>query len=60
MSTSEAARLLGVHPKTLLRWVRHGDLEPDYTTPGGHHRWRPERLARIRDEIRRNPPSRRD
>lgn len=58
MSTTDAARYLGVHPKTLQRWVRDGAIAPSWTTPGGHHRWRLSDLAAIREQIRRDPPSR--
>lgn len=46
--TGEAARQLGMHIRTLQRWVRDGEIEPHSTTPGGHPRWD---VARLQDEL---------
>jgi hypothetical protein len=41
---------------TILVWIANGVITPEYTTPGGHHRWvletvrRELRNARQRDE----------
>jgi excisionase family DNA binding protein len=37
MSTGEAARLLGVQPDTVLKWIKKGTIRA-MTTAGGHHR----------------------
>jgi excisionase family DNA binding protein len=39
VTSSEAARLLGVSQPTLNRAVREGRLLPAVTTPGGHRRF---------------------
>jgi excisionase family DNA binding protein len=39
VSSSEAARLLGVSQPTINRAVRNGRLRPAATTPGGHRRF---------------------
>jgi excisionase family DNA binding protein len=39
LKPSEAARLFGVRPTTLARWVRAGRLSA-MSTPGGHRRYR--------------------
>ena len=52
VSTGEAARALGVDVRTLQRWVRAGEVVPDYTTPGGHHRWD---VERVREGLRGQP-----
>jgi excisionase family DNA binding protein len=39
VTTSEAAKLLGVSQPTLNRAVRKGRLRPTVTTPGGHRRF---------------------
>jgi 8-oxo-dGTP pyrophosphatase MutT (NUDIX family) len=39
MTTSKAARALGVHPATLWRWQQEGRVTPAWTTPGGQARW---------------------
>ena len=42
----DAARMLGVHPSTLLRYVAAGRL-PAQRTPGGHHRYRSSDVMRL-------------
>jgi excisionase family DNA binding protein len=39
VSSSEAARLLGVSQQTLNRAVRDGRVRPAAVTPGGHRRF---------------------
>ena len=39
ISSSEAARLLGVSQQTLNRAVRDGRVRPAVVTPGGHRRF---------------------
>ena len=39
LSTYEAAKRVGVHPKTLLLWAREGRITAA-VTPGGHRRFR--------------------
>jgi excisionase family DNA binding protein len=39
VSTSTAARELGVNQSTLSRWVRDGRVRPAQRTIGGHMRW---------------------
>jgi len=39
ISSSEAARLLGVSQQTLNRAVREGRVRPAIVTPGGHRRF---------------------
>jgi DNA-binding transcriptional MerR regulator len=47
ISTSAAARLLGVSQHTVMRACREGRLQPDETTPGGHHRFSEERIRKL-------------
>lgn len=35
---------VGVHLRTLQRWVKEGLIEPDVVTPSGHMRWNIDRL----------------
>lgn len=37
LTTSEAARLMGVHPSSISRWINSGRIRA-LTTPGGHRR----------------------
>lgn len=57
VTTSEAARQLGVGVRSLQRWVKQHQIEPDYRTPGGHMRWD---VDRLRDELRNPSRYRRD
>jgi excisionase family DNA binding protein len=42
----QAARMLGVCPKTVSRWARLGKLEAE-RTDGGHHRFRLSTVRRM-------------
>jgi excisionase family DNA binding protein len=44
ISTGTAAKLLGVSQHTVIRACREGRLDPDETTPGGHHRFLEKRI----------------
>jgi excisionase family DNA binding protein len=39
VSTSTAARELGVNQSTLSRWAKEGRVRPAQRTIGGHMRW---------------------
>lgn len=39
VSTTEAAKHLGIAQSTLSRWVSQGLVTPTWRTPGGHMRW---------------------
>lgn len=53
LSTGQAAKLCGVTPDTVLRWVKSGRV-PAYRTPGGHCRLHREDLVAFRpDGLRR-------
>ncbi|HWO62210.1 MAG TPA: MerR family transcriptional regulator [Umezawaea sp.] len=49
VTTSEAAKQLGVGTSTLQRWAKDNVVSPDLVTPGGHMRWAVEHL---RDQLR--------
>ena len=42
----QAARLLGVEPRTVSNWARHGLLQA-HRTSGGHHRFRLSDVKRL-------------
>ena len=42
----QAARLLGVEPRTVSNWARLGLLE-GHRSPGGHHRFRLSEVQRL-------------
>jgi excisionase family DNA binding protein len=50
ISSSEAARLLGVSQQTLNRAVRNGSVRPAVVTPGGHRRFTSYDIAQSRRE----------
>lgn len=56
VTTSDAARRVGVARSTLWRWVTLGWIEPHHRTAGGHLRWDVERLARQIAQFREQPP----
>ena len=39
VSTGIAAKQIGVHRGTLVRWWQRGLVTPDLVTPGGQARW---------------------
>lgn len=49
ISTGEAAKTIGVHATTLLRWWQDGKVIPAYVTPGKHARWD---LDDLRDQLK--------
>jgi excisionase family DNA binding protein len=51
LSTSEAARWLGISKSTLIRAVNRGDIQPAFRTPGKHLRFTPETLHQIRLQL---------
>jgi excisionase family DNA binding protein len=55
ITTSEAARRLGVHRDTVARWIRLGDL-PAMRTPRGQYRLDPQVIERMRRQMQDLPP----
>ncbi|TMG32955.1 MAG: helix-turn-helix domain-containing protein [Chloroflexi bacterium] len=51
LSTSEAARWLGISKSTLIRAVNRGDIQPAFRTPGRHLRFTPEALQEVRRRL---------
>ncbi|MGH8964787.1 MAG: MerR family DNA-binding transcriptional regulator [Actinomycetes bacterium] len=51
LTTGELARELGVSRGAVLKWATADPplITPDFTTPGGHHRWDPDR---VREQLR--------
>jgi excisionase family DNA binding protein len=55
VSTSVAARELGIGRSTLQRWVQEGRIKPDLVTLGGQYRWDVDRLrAELRERRERD------
>lgn len=46
VTTTEAARAVGVSARSLARWAHEGTVEPTVRTPGGHLRWDIDQLRR--------------
>src|SRR5438105_10159780 len=54
VSTSEAARLLGISKSTLIRAVNRGTIQPAFRTPGRHLRFTAEALEEVRQRLERS------
>lgn len=52
LSTSEAARELGISKSTLIRAVNRGEIQAAFRTPGRHLRFTTEMLEEIRKQLR--------
>lgn len=48
VTTPDAARALGISPRTLQRYVRNGVVTPEITLPSGQYRWD---VAKLRAQI---------
>jgi excisionase family DNA binding protein len=57
LNTSQAARVLGVHPTTVRRWADGGQL-PVMVTPGGHRRFSAADLVAFENSRRHGHPER--
>jgi DNA-binding transcriptional MerR regulator len=44
VTTTEAAKVVGLSKRTLQRYHRDGILQPEYVTAGGHARWDPDKI----------------
>jgi excisionase family DNA binding protein len=56
LSTSEAARWLGISKSTLIRAVNRGDIQPAFRTPGRHLRFTFQSLQEIRRRLESPTP----
>jgi len=52
VTTTEAAKQLGISARTLQRYVTAGLITPDLTLPSGRYRWN---VARLREQINSIP-----
>lgn len=52
LSTSEAARWLGISKSTLIRAVNRGEIQPAFRTPGRHLRFTFEELEAIKRRLK--------
>ena len=51
LSTSEAARWLGISKSTLIRAVNRGEIQPAFRTPGRHLRFSFDELENIKRRL---------
>jgi excisionase family DNA binding protein len=56
LTTSEAARALGIHPRTLTKYVSQGKLRPTLRLPSGQMRWDLEALKRQLGDMGEDDP----
>lgn len=54
LTTQQVARVFHVHPNTVILWANAGRLACEYT-PGGHRRFDPDAVERLRVESQREP-----
>ena len=54
LSAHQAAERLAVSPKTVARWAKQGRL-PHLRTLGGHRRYDPEMVERLRSQLTHRP-----
>jgi DNA-binding transcriptional MerR regulator len=52
VTTSELARALGLHARTIQRYRSMGVLVPELESPGGHARWDIEKVKQQLRELR--------
>jgi hypothetical protein len=52
VTTSELARALGLHTRTIQRYRAEGVITPEIETPGGHGRWDIEKVKQQLRELR--------
>lgn len=52
VTTTEAAKRLGIAARTLQRYVAAGLIKPDLTLPSGRYRWD---VDKLRDQINNIP-----
>jgi DNA-binding transcriptional MerR regulator len=53
VSTGEAARALGISPRTLSHYAKTGQLEPALVLPSGYYKWDVEEIRAQLRELRR-------
>jgi len=56
LTTGEVAELLAVSPRTVDRWAEQHLLPVRARTLGGHRRYDPETVERLRRELTAAPP----
>jgi hypothetical protein len=50
LTTPQLAAALGLSLRSVQRYHQDGKIQPEYTTPGGQHRWNLENvLAQLRE-----------
>jgi excisionase family DNA binding protein len=55
LTTAELASELRLSRKTIYRYIRDGKITPEYTLPGGEHRFRLENVIEQLRALRRRP-----
>jgi DNA-binding transcriptional MerR regulator len=53
VATGVAAKQIGVHRGTLVRWWQQGLVEPELVTPGGQARWD---VGKLKQQLRERRP----
>lgn len=53
LTTTQAAKTIGVSGRTLARYAKRGLLAPEVVLPSGQYRWDRDKLAAQLDQLRR-------
>ncbi|WP_175455096.1 MULTISPECIES: MerR family transcriptional regulator [Actinopolyspora] len=56
VTTGELAKALGLSRRSIARYAEAGQITPEFTTPGGHHRWD---VDKVRQQLRDQSPRKR-
>jgi hypothetical protein len=51
LTTPQLAAALGLHLRSVQRYRAKGQITPELTTPGGHHRWDVDNVRRQLREL---------
>ncbi|MHA6629379.1 MerR family transcriptional regulator [Pseudonocardia sichuanensis] len=57
VTTSELARAIGLHTRTIQRYRAEGVIVPELESPGGHARWDVEKVKDQLRALRQRPPA---
>ncbi|WP_094921871.1 hypothetical protein [Pseudonocardia sp. MH-G8] len=55
VTTAELAARLKLSTRSIYRYYADGKITPDFTTPGGEHRWNVENVKEQLRALRRRP-----
>jgi DNA-binding transcriptional MerR regulator len=60
VTSAELAKALGIHFRTVQRYIAAGDITPELRTAGGHTRWSVEKVRQQLRELNERRSKERD